>query len=133
MEQAAARVCREAGARVDENVLLASLNLNGISARGRRRIEVVANGLPLWRGAQLAIDVTLVSPVRRDGEPQPGVDEEDGVQLREARRRKERTYRQLMQSRRCRLVLLAMEVGGRWSTEALSFMRIWPRPKRADH
>ena len=37
-----------------------------------RCIHVVANGLPLWRGAQLALDATLVSPVMRAGEPQPG-------------------------------------------------------------
>ena len=28
-----------------------------------------------------------------------------------------------MQSRRCRLVVLGMEVGGRWSTEAYNFIR----------
>ena len=32
-----------------------------------RRIEVLANGLPLWQGAQAAVDTTLVSPVTRDG------------------------------------------------------------------
>ena len=91
------------GARVMENVLLRDMNLNDISARDSRRVEVVANGLPLWRGAQLAVDITFVSPVRRNGEPQPGASDEDGVQLRVARRRKERTYRELLNSRRCRL------------------------------
>ena len=28
-----------------------------------RRMEAVANGLPMWPGAQLAIDATIVSPV----------------------------------------------------------------------
>ena len=28
-----------------------------------RRIEVVANGLPLWHGSQLAVDATIVSPL----------------------------------------------------------------------
>ena len=28
-----------------------------------RRLEVVVDGLPLFRGAQLAIDTTMVSPV----------------------------------------------------------------------
>ena len=31
-----------------------------------RHLEVVANGVPLFHGAQLAIDTTLVSPVGRD-------------------------------------------------------------------
>ena len=26
-----------------------------------------SNGLPLWRGAQVAVDITFVSPVSRDG------------------------------------------------------------------
>ena len=32
-----------------------------------RRLEVVADGLPLFGGAQLAIDATLVSAIKRDG------------------------------------------------------------------
>ena len=59
LEKALARVCREAGARVAEDVLLRDLNLTGISARDGRQLEVVANGLPLWGGAQLAIDTTV--------------------------------------------------------------------------
>ena len=50
LEKAAARVCREAGARVAENVLLQDMNIAGISSRDGRQIEVVANGLPLWGG-----------------------------------------------------------------------------------
>ena len=115
MEKALARICREAGARVAENVPLVSMNLQGISPWDQRQIEVVANGLPLWRGSQLAIDVTLVSPVRRDGRPQPHCADVDGAQLEVARRRKEQRYRELLDSRRCRLVVAATEVGGRWS------------------
>ena len=33
-----------------------------------RRIEVIANGLPLWNGAQLAVDTTIVSPLTAAGE-----------------------------------------------------------------
>ena len=43
-----------------------------------RRLEVVADGLPLFHGAQLAIDTTLVSPVSRDGLPHPRCVREDG-------------------------------------------------------
>jgi hypothetical protein len=122
-------VCREAGARVAENVLLQNMNLAGISARDGRQIEVVANGLPLWGGAQLAVDTTLVSPVRRDGTPQPHSATTDGVQLRTARTRKEQKYRELLQSRRCRLVVVALEVGGRWSEEAVGFVRLLAKAK----
>ena len=39
-----------------------------------RRIEVVANGLLLWHGPQLALDATIVSPLTLLGEAhvQPG-------------------------------------------------------------
>ncbi len=133
LEKALARVCREAGARVAENVLLRDMNLQGISSLDGRQIEVVANGLPLWGGAQLAVDATLVSPVRRDGRPQPHAAEADGTQLQEARRRKERKYWELLRSRRCRLVVLGLEVGGRWSDEALDFIRRLARAKAREH
>ena len=63
-----ARICREAGARVMTNVL--DLNLHDhVDAR---RLEIVADGLPLFGGAQLPIDTTLVSAIRQDGTPRPG-------------------------------------------------------------
>ncbi len=129
LEKAAARVCREAGARVAENVLLQNMNIAGISGHDGRQIEVVANRLPLWGGAQLAVDTTLVSPVRRNGQPQPRAAAEDGAQLRTARARKEGKYRELLQSRRCRLVVLALEVGGRWSKVAVDFVRLLAKAK----
>ena len=46
MERVLARVCREAGARVATNVFLRDLNLD-VPTEDGRRIEVVANGLPL--------------------------------------------------------------------------------------
>ena len=36
--------------------------------RDNRRLEVVANGLPLFGGVQLAIETTLVSALQVDGE-----------------------------------------------------------------
>ena len=112
-----------------EREWLRDLNLSGISARDTRQIEVVANGLPMWGGSQLALDATLVSPVRRNGEPQPLASDEDGAQLRVARRRKERTYPELVRSSRCRLVVIGMEVGGRWSEEALRFISLLAKAK----
>ena len=55
----------------------------------------VADGLPLFGGAQLAIDTTLVSSVRQDGTPRRGAASRDGTALAEARRRKARTYPEL--------------------------------------
>ena len=50
LERAAAQVCREAGARVTVNSCLADMNLPVDLGDGR--LEVVANGLPLWNGAR---------------------------------------------------------------------------------
>ena len=68
--------------------------LDTVQADGRR-LEVVVDGLPLFRGAQLAIDTTLVSPLRGDGQPYRRCVDVDGAALDEARRRKERTYTEL--------------------------------------
>ena len=97
LESAGARVCREAGGggRVTTNVRVQDLDLPPRAGADNRRLEVVADGLPLFHGAQLAIDTTMVSPVL-------------------ARARKERTYPKLAQAHgRARLVVLACEVGGR--------------------
>ena len=123
LERAAGRRCSEAGARVAWNVFLRDMNLD-VPVTDERRIEVVANGLPIWRGAQLAVDTTLVCPARADGAPRPQADQVPGLALRDARRRKRRqTYRELRRARRCRLVVLGFEVGGRWHEESVDFVR----------
>ena len=100
LESAAARVCREAGARVTTNVLVRDLDLPLPEAADNRRLEVVADGLP-HRGAA----------------------DTDGVVLQRARRRKERRYPELVgRGSRARLVVLAVEVGGRWSPELQTFV-----------
>ena len=42
-------------------------HLEGVHVLDGRRFEVVADGLTLWHGAQLAIHTKLVSPLHRDG------------------------------------------------------------------
>ena len=131
LERAIARVCQEAGARVGRNVRLAAMNLH-VPVHDARRIEVVCNGLPLWHGSQVAVDATIVSPVARDGAPRPRADVVPGIALRNAASRKRRqTYPELSRSRRCRLVVFGVEVGGRWATEAASFLRMLARVRAA--
>ena len=124
LERAAARICREGGARVTTNTRLADLNIQNLARVDDRRIEVIANGLPMWGGSQLAVDTTLVSPLTRSGEPRSRGGTYAGAALQDARRNKERTYPELLQNRRCRLVVLGIEVGGRWSNEASNFIRM---------
>ena len=81
-----------------------------------RRLEVIVDGLPLYGGAQLAIDATLVSAVTGTGVPHQGAARRDAVSLVAAWRRKERRYPELVGNHgRARLVVVAGETGGRWS------------------
>ena len=89
LESAAAQVCREAGARVSTNVLVRDLDLLPLQHADARRLEVVADGLPLCHGAQIAVDTTLVYPLRRNSTPHSRCAWEDGAASRQARRRKE--------------------------------------------
>ena len=123
LECAAAQVCREAGARVTINVQVRDMDLAHFNALDSRRLEVVADGLTLWRGAQLAVDTTLVSPLSRNGATRRRAANHDGAALDAARKRKEDTYPELTsENDRTRLVVLAAEVGGRWSGETAQFL-----------
>ena len=73
-------------------------------------------------GEALCCDATLVAPLGRRGQVHGRAADEDGVALREARRRKATRYPEVG-SNGTRLVVLACEVGGRWNDEALSFVR----------
>ena len=50
----------------------AELDLGVGGVLDNSRLEVVVDGLPLFNGAQLAVDTTLVSPIRHDGTPGHG-------------------------------------------------------------
>ena len=113
--------CREAGATVCANVKLRDLN---VVVRGddERCIEVVASGLPLHHGAQLAVDITMCSAVTSSDEARPGAAHVDGIVCINARTDKELKYAELLAGDRCRLIVVALETGGRWSPEALEFI-----------
>ena len=80
------------------------------------------NGLPLHAGAQLAVDVILRSALTADNKPKPRAADVDGAVAESARRDKELTYPELLASKRCVLVVVALETGGRWSQEASDFV-----------
>ena len=110
LESAAARVCREAGGRMATNILVRDLDLGTPDVRDARRLEVVVDGLPLFGGAQLPVDTTLVSAIQGNGEPRNGAAECDGVALAQAKRKKARTYLELVHpGAHARLVVLALE------------------------
>ena len=123
LESVAARVCREGGASVRANVFVRDMHLAEHNRLDSGRLEVVAVGLPLVGGVQLAIGTTMVSPFHRDGRSRRSTAQQNGKALEEARRRKERTYPELAgEGGRARLVVLGAEVGGRWSEETVEFL-----------
>ena len=83
LESVAARICREAGGRVTTNVLLRDFVVEMPNVADGPQLEVVADGLPLFGGVQLAIDTTLVCALRRDGNPTHNAAIEDGAALRQ--------------------------------------------------
>ena len=109
------------------NTRIIDLNIDHVDNQDDRRIEVIANRLPLWGGGQLAFDTTLVSSFTRAGHPRMRGGQYRGTALRDARRNKERTYPEPLRDRRCRLVVFGIEVGGRWSDEA--FLKLLARTK----
>ena len=107
-ERMVVRIFREAGATLRPNVFLRDMNVD-VSA-----VEVLAQDLPCFGGVQLAVDITLRSALSSEGEAHLDAADIDGAVLLKARADKETQHPELVRSGRCRLVVLAIETGGRW-------------------
>ena len=69
------------------------------------------------RRSQLAIDATTVSPATRAGQRHPRADTQPGWAADNAARRKRRdTYPELTRARWCRVIVIGLEVGGRFAS-----------------
>ena len=116
LESVAARICREAGGRVRTNMFVRDMDLD-VPVSDGRRLEVVVDGLPLHG------DTTLVCALHADGRTRRGAASQDGVALRAAKRKKVATHPELVGLHsRAKLVVLGVEVGGRWSDETRTFL-----------
>ena len=123
METALRRILREAGARVVPNTRLRDLGVRGAPRNDDRNIEAAAYGLPLHHGIPLLVDITMGSPLKSDGTPSRGAAATDGVAISRAHERKHSRYPELEASQSAKLVVLACETGGRWSSEAADFVQ----------
>ena len=74
-------ICCEGGARVTTNVMVRDMDLAAPNPGDARRSEIVADGLPLFGGAQLAIVTTLFSSLHCDGTARPGTADTDGAHV----------------------------------------------------
>ena len=79
--------CAKAGGRVATNVLIRDLDLGEFNAFDNRRVEVIADGLTLRQGPQLATDTTLVSPLRGGGCARSRAADHNGAALEGAGRK----------------------------------------------
>ena len=115
-----ARICREAGAIVHMNVT--------VPAQDEQEVEVLASGLPFQHGS-ISLWTTLCDvhfPCER-GRPNAAI--VDGAVADAARRDKETKYSELVDGQRCHLVVVAIETGGRWSSEAYNFVESLARAR----
>ena len=115
-------------ATVRKNVFLKDMNVE-VGAEDARQIEVLAQDLPYFGGAQLAVDVTLRCVLSCEGEAHPHAADTDGAVLLKARADKEMTCPEVATSGRCRLVVMAIETGGRWSEEAAEMIQLLSHAK----
>ena len=93
-------------------------------------MEISADGLPVFGGAQLAVDTT-VSLSHCDGSPHPRATNEDGCVAGGTSPEVEPEF--VGPRRRVRLVVFAGEVGVRWSEENRRFLSLLARANRATH
>ena len=98
-------------------------NIVNTNRNNKQNLQNNQHKLPVIGGSQLAIDMTLRSCLTREGLPRPRSDWQNGVTAESARGDKERKYPELASGTRCRLVVLAIEVGGRFSDDTIYFIR----------
>ena len=122
IERIVGRIFQEAGATVRQNVFLRDMNVD-VCADDARNIEVLAQDLPCYGGVQLAVDVTLRSLLTCEGEAHAHAADMDGAMLVKARADKETAYPELATSGRCKLIVMAIETGGRWSEESVDVLK----------
>ena len=109
--------------------MLRDTNLLAIAANDTRRLEIVARGLPLYRGVPLGVDSTMAAPLHANGLPWRHADTCDGIAIKRAEKKKKDTYPELVGSNRLRLTTLACETSGRWSEECVKVVRLLARAK----
>ena len=111
------RLLKCARRQADVLVWTRDLDLEAFNPLDGRRIEVIVDTWHSWRWTP-----QLVAPLHGDGRARRNTATTSGVALQAAHRAKETTHPELSgEGGRVRLVVLAAEVGGRWSQETVDF------------
>jgi hypothetical protein len=122
-ERAWAQVFREAGINVRPKPYVRDLGLPAVLESDERRLDFLATGSTYQGGLPLACDPSLGSALDCKGNPH------GGDLFGKVRRDKEGTYRDVKDSGRVALVVLAALTGGRFSEESTEVLRSLIRQK----
>jgi len=121
----------EAGGAVpDRNVerLLADTHVP-VPPGDLRRLDVIVTGLNVSRGLPLFCDITVVSPISRNGVPRAGTSNRGGRLLELADEDNRVTYSPVIESGLGALYCLGCEVYGRWGQPCIDLMQALVRER----
>ena len=119
------QVLSEASYRTHTERLLRNTHL-AVRPADQRRMDLVAapgaRGIGARRGLSLFCDITIVSPLTRNGVSRNGARHTDGAMVAAAARRKHAHYADIDASGIAAFIVLGSEVFGRWGAEALKLV-----------
>ena len=131
IERAWQQVLRESGASTYYQKLLRATTLP-VHPTDNRRIDVLATGLPVYHGQPLFCDATIRSPLTASGAPHPRADRINGAVLVRAEKDKQTRYGDITSSGLGRLLVLGVEVGGRWNDTSIQLIAALARHKATE-
>ena len=121
-ERTLARVCREAGATVSWQAKFRDVNVTPMTSALLRCEPAVC---------LCSREHSWQSTSRSGAPPAPNTSHIDGAALLQARRDMERKYAELLAGDSCRLVVVGIEAGARWSAESTDFVSCLAAAKAA--
>ena len=125
------QVLVEAGAAIPDDRVERMLRRTHVPvpAEDGRRLDIIAPGLNVAHGLPLFIDVTVLSPVSRNGQPRPGTSNRGGRLLEIADVDNQLTYEPVVDSGLGALYCLGCEVYGRWGKPCVDLVQAMVREK----
>ena len=89
------------------------MKLDGDSPKDNRRVEIMATGLPLYKGMSLICDASLVTPLKANGVARPRAAHEPGVAMAHIEEKKAKIYTESVFSNWCKFLVLSRRRSGR--------------------
>jgi len=93
-----------------------------VDSQDQRRLDLIVPGLNVSYGRPLFCDLTIISPITRQGLPRPGTSNYGGRLLEAADQENVTNYEEVVSSGLGALYSLGCEVYGRWSSTTVSLV-----------